>query len=221
MAYTKTDWIDRVVEKPNTFTITENSDGSITLTPAPGQVIERGTPINAENLNNIEEGVLSAHDNLLKFLRGEVALQGNLDMSNCKLLNLQAIRYGSYEYLGTDLTGNSFINGLGNSIRLGQNNTDYIRMYKPTVNHAAALALVEPVLARLTSSEYTSPFNIQEIDELMGFESNLRTASLQDIYEDTDEGIGVDTNAIIAQLITKVNGLTRRVEQLEANKEGV
>ena len=34
--YLKTEWIDRVVEKPNTFTVVENSDGTITLTPAPG-----------------------------------------------------------------------------------------------------------------------------------------------------------------------------------------
>ena len=57
MTYIKTEWIDRVVEKPNTFTVVENSDGTITLTPAPGQVIERGTPINAENLNKIENAL--------------------------------------------------------------------------------------------------------------------------------------------------------------------
>lgn len=62
--YLKTEWIDRVVEKPNTFTMVENSDGTITLIPAPGQVIERGTPLNADNLNKIEN-CLKFHDGLL------------------------------------------------------------------------------------------------------------------------------------------------------------
>lgn len=83
MAYTKTDWIDRVVEKPNTFMITENPDGSITLTPAPGQVIERGTPINASNLNKIEDELKRISDNYLDRsdggeINGNVTLNGQL-----------------------------------------------------------------------------------------------------------------------------------------------
>lgn len=68
MTYVKTEWVDRVVEKPNTFGLVENSDGTITLTPAPGQVIERGTPINAENLNKIEDALFSQDGSVTEVL---------------------------------------------------------------------------------------------------------------------------------------------------------
>lgn len=64
MAYTKTVWKDRVVEKPRNYTKTDNTDGTITLTPAPGVVTEAGTPIIAANLNNMEEGIASAHSSM-------------------------------------------------------------------------------------------------------------------------------------------------------------
>ncbi|MFS1519674.1 hypothetical protein V1503_24930 [Bacillus sp. SCS-151] len=57
MTYSKTTWKDRVVERPMTFTMDENDDGTVTLTPSEGQIIEPGTPITASNMNNIEDGL--------------------------------------------------------------------------------------------------------------------------------------------------------------------
>lgn len=54
MPYTKTAWKDRVVEKPMTFTMVTNADGTITLTPAEGAIIDPGTPINADVMNKVE-----------------------------------------------------------------------------------------------------------------------------------------------------------------------
>ncbi|WP_066316983.1 hypothetical protein [Bacillus sp. FJAT-29814] len=54
MPYTKTNWVDRVVQYPNRFTRTE-AGGFDTLIPAPGTVTQAGTPINAAALNNIEK----------------------------------------------------------------------------------------------------------------------------------------------------------------------
>ena len=51
MAYVKTNWKDRVVERPNTYTMTDNGNGTVTLTPVPGQIMESGTPLYAENFN--------------------------------------------------------------------------------------------------------------------------------------------------------------------------
>lgn len=64
MAYEKIVWKNREVEKPRTFEVIENLDGTITLIPAEGQIIEAGTPIIAANMNNIEEGIKAVHDNL-------------------------------------------------------------------------------------------------------------------------------------------------------------
>ena len=38
--------------------LTPNADGSQTLTDAPGEVTQEGTPISAENLNRAEEALL-------------------------------------------------------------------------------------------------------------------------------------------------------------------
>lgn len=53
-------WKDHSVTPGRTYTITQNNDGTITLTPA-GKVIQRGTNMSAVNFNNMEEGVLAAN----------------------------------------------------------------------------------------------------------------------------------------------------------------
>ena len=58
MAYKKTLWLDHVVQRPKTYTITDNSDGSKTLTDAPGAIVQQGTPMSATNFNNAEVGLL-------------------------------------------------------------------------------------------------------------------------------------------------------------------
>lgn len=58
MAYKKTPWVDHVVQRPKTYTVNDNSDGSKTLVDAPGEVIQQGTPMSATNFNNLEEGML-------------------------------------------------------------------------------------------------------------------------------------------------------------------
>lgn len=62
MAYEKTNWTDRVVQKPRTYTMQNNSDGTVTLTPAPGTVTQAGTPVNAANLNKIENELVTLED---------------------------------------------------------------------------------------------------------------------------------------------------------------
>ena len=57
MAYEKTVWKNREVEKPRTFTKVDNPNGTITLTPAEGNIIEPGTPIIASNMNKIEDEI--------------------------------------------------------------------------------------------------------------------------------------------------------------------
>lgn len=57
MAYKKTKWQDHVVERPRTYTEAANPDGSKTFTPAPGEVLQQGTPQSATNFNNLEEGL--------------------------------------------------------------------------------------------------------------------------------------------------------------------
>lgn len=55
MSYIPTKWQDRIVERPRTYHVQNNPDGTITLIPAPGTVIQEGTPVNAANLQPIED----------------------------------------------------------------------------------------------------------------------------------------------------------------------
>jgi hypothetical protein len=60
MPYSKTTWKDRSVEKPLTFTLQTNADGTTTLIPAEGTIVEPGTAITSALLNNMEDGIASA-----------------------------------------------------------------------------------------------------------------------------------------------------------------
>lgn len=60
MAYTKQTWTDRKVEKPLTFLMTTNADGSITLTPYPGVVEQEGSQLSASRFNHIEDGIANS-----------------------------------------------------------------------------------------------------------------------------------------------------------------
>jgi hypothetical protein len=103
MVYNKTAWKDRVVEKPLTFTLQNNADGTVTLIPAEGQIIEPGTSINAVNMNNIEKQYDEAISWVNGFGLGAVAK----DISNTDLNVLDAT--GFYK-------GNSLVNSPTNAI---------------------------------------------------------------------------------------------------------
>lgn len=60
MAYTKQTWTDRKVEKPLTFLMTTNADGSITLTPYPGVIEQEGSQLSASRFNHIEDGIANS-----------------------------------------------------------------------------------------------------------------------------------------------------------------
>lgn len=57
MAFLKLKWKDHVVKNPRTYKQITNSDGTVTQTPAPGEVLQQGTPQSATNFNRLEEGL--------------------------------------------------------------------------------------------------------------------------------------------------------------------
>lgn len=60
MAYNILLWKDHAVTPDKTYKVIENSDGTITLTPA-GKIIQQGTNMSAVNFNNLETGVFAAN----------------------------------------------------------------------------------------------------------------------------------------------------------------
>ncbi len=57
MGYARKNWKDHVVQKPRTYTEVTNPDGTKTYTPAPGEILQPGTPQSATNFNSIEEAL--------------------------------------------------------------------------------------------------------------------------------------------------------------------
>lgn len=83
MAYIKNIWVDQDVERPKTYEVTNNQDGSITLTDSFGLVTELGTPVNEVNMNHIEDGIdgcaIRKHNLTETFALGEWVLGGTGD----------------------------------------------------------------------------------------------------------------------------------------------
>lgn len=57
MAYIPNEWKDQVVQRPKTYQMNNNDDGSVTLIDSFGLVTELGTPVNQDYMNHIEEGI--------------------------------------------------------------------------------------------------------------------------------------------------------------------
>lgn len=55
---------DRIVEYPNRYKMVTNGDGTITLTPEPGVIVEPGTPLNAGNMKALERQATEIVDTL-------------------------------------------------------------------------------------------------------------------------------------------------------------
>ena len=59
LIYDTLHWLDHVVQYPGRKKIIENPDGTVDLERSEGEVIQQGTPRNATNYNNQEQGILA------------------------------------------------------------------------------------------------------------------------------------------------------------------
>lgn len=75
MAYLPNTWVDQNVQRPKTYNFTQNDDGSTTLIDAFGNVTELGTPVNADYMNHIENGIagcaIRKYSTTETFIKGE------------------------------------------------------------------------------------------------------------------------------------------------------
>ena len=106
MSYTPTEWKDRVVEKPRTFNMQNNPDGTVTLTPAPGTVVQEGTPVNAANLNKIEQGFVS---HLADYVPFKDSMEIFKDRADMNILNLAIETEVLKGAVLTGITANNYI----------------------------------------------------------------------------------------------------------------
>ncbi|MCD7891617.1 MAG: hypothetical protein LUG26_07730 [Ruminococcus sp.] len=95
MAYNVTIWKDHAVTPAHTFSVTENSDGTITLSPA-GTVVQQGTNMSAANFNNMEEGISAAGIGGAEALRLIKLLQD--DVEGVQGVIIEATLTNTYSY---------------------------------------------------------------------------------------------------------------------------
>lgn len=134
MAYTKTEWKDQNVENPRTYSVRDNGDSTVTLMDAFGTVTELGTPVNAENMNKIENGIANAVDK-----------DSNQTITGTKVFNgASPIKLGkaggTYTEIQYTSDGSARLGGLRN-IREG--NTDNMQMYVASKDGASILGSIQ------------------------------------------------------------------------------
>ena len=84
--YIRIGWKDHVVEFPRRYTSTEDSQGRRTDTPAPGTIIQQGTPQSATNFNQMDEGL--QHQSIA-FDELQVTMQAELRAAQDAIVDLQ------------------------------------------------------------------------------------------------------------------------------------
>lgn len=145
MAYTKTTWVDRVVQYPTKYTASGAVTGDITLTANPGTITQAGTPVNASNLNNIENAIFNL-DAKVNYTR----TWNNFTMQNSWL------SYGSpYATAGYIKTGDDYVE-LRGAVKSGTSGTYAFTLpsgYRPLTD------LIIPIV----SNGSTTPANINII----------------------------------------------------------
>lgn len=114
--YQKTRWQNHVTQYENRYREYENPDGTFTHEPIEGEVIQEGTPQNAHNFNNMEDGIFAANELGVEATR--------------KLLQHERAINGVKGETGTVILTNSLVYPFNNSVATvslaeKRDNTDY------------------------------------------------------------------------------------------------
>lgn len=123
MAYKRTVWKNREVERPRTYEKIENPDGTITLIPSEGTIIEEGTPITADIMNNIEDGIEEALIGLTKKVDKE---EGKRLITDAEANKLAGIEAGAQKNTVTSVAGKTGAVTLSKS-DVGLGNVDNVK----------------------------------------------------------------------------------------------
>lgn len=134
MAYTKTEWKDQNVENPRTYSVRDNGDSTVTLMDAFGTVTELGTPVNAENMNKIENGIANAVDK-----DSNQTITGTKVFNGASPIKLRKAG-GTYTEVQFTSDGSARLGGLRN-IREG--NSDNMQMYVASKDGSSILGSIQ------------------------------------------------------------------------------
>lgn len=118
LSYNMTNWKDYITQYRDKYNMIKNSDGTTTLVPITGTVIQAGTPVDAAAMNNMEQGIKNLYLNLdqvqmdltsqnlnliglsieLEALKGALLTGANDDMVVEKFLDLSNVTIVSGTY---------------------------------------------------------------------------------------------------------------------------
>ncbi|KRE33434.1 hypothetical protein [Paenibacillus sp. Soil724D2] len=103
--YTPRVWQDRAVSTPNTYTKSAETSGSVTLVANPGTITQAGTPVNAANLNALEQGVAGSLQKSGGTVTGATSFTGYQNVLKIAQLELATdTRSLTLSYTNGDLT---------------------------------------------------------------------------------------------------------------------
>lgn len=161
--YERVNFKNHIVENPRTYNFTDNPDGTKTMEPAPGNIIQQGTPLNAENLNRMDAGLYN-----LDAYTGEPEELDDMFLKNqTKAINdLARPAYNKEEELTELISGESFKKAFGKISRAIIDFKDHLKAKNP---HNISI----------NDLESWSTLNFNDVFEIPeGYEFNLNTSKV-------------------------------------------
>lgn len=117
--YNKTNWFDRIVQFPNRY---KDQDGNIiTLTQEPGEVAQDGTLVEAEKMNNIEDGI--------EFLYKVRCFSFQETLLATKWTKNDDTGYYEYDIIKSDITAETIVDGILDIENQSKLNSSYTDSY--------------------------------------------------------------------------------------------
>ncbi|KMZ42499.1 integrase [Bacillus sp. FJAT-27238] len=95
VAYQKQTHVNRFVDRPNTYVIKENGDGTVSIVPAWQQIA--GTPVDEFRLNHMEDGIEGAHLLYARLERRVTRVEAYLDLDSHDVEGAQARFADTYD----------------------------------------------------------------------------------------------------------------------------
>lgn len=174
--YNKTNWVNHVVENPNTYSLTPNPDGTYKIEPEPGTVIQQGTNIDAEHLNNMENGIEEAHEELKKKMptaggtfTGAVTIQGKVT-ANGMSAGGQKVENVAAPTGNTDAANKAYVDGKHLSITATLSTVwnGSSAPYTQTISAAGILASDNPKIGPVYSANHATALEQKEAWSCVG-----------------------------------------------------
>jgi hypothetical protein len=206
MAYSKTTWVDRLVQFPGRFTKSNETSGSVTLAADPGTVTAAGTPLSAANLNNMENGIDAALEKAGGTMTGALTMPaGTAAAPTIKDVNDTdtGIFFPSAGKFGISTNGVSRLEvGTAGVVTIGGSNVGAKLLSFTSVNGSVTSTAYSAIVSFKWETAYAA--NCTIYFEVNGYSSVSGSTAYFELYNTTDA-------AQVVELTTTSNSLTTMI----------